>query len=122
MGQTTNMSYDADGHVVSATFSDSTPARSYSYDPDGRAVAVGLGPESGAKDICGFPAYDPDPIHGPFRTVENRRVTLTRFMDRSELWKIGALTLTRFMDRSELWKIGAWGSILPTARTRLALC
>ena len=32
------------------------------------------------------------------------------------------MTLTRFMDRSELWKIGAWGSILPTARTRLAFC
>ena len=30
MGQATTIAYDADGHVVSDTFSDSTPARSYS--------------------------------------------------------------------------------------------
>ena len=39
-GQATNIAYDADGQVIGDTFSDSTPARSYSYDPDGRTVAV----------------------------------------------------------------------------------
>uniref|UniRef100_E6PHX7 Uncharacterized protein n=1 Tax=mine drainage metagenome TaxID=410659 RepID=E6PHX7_9ZZZZ len=43
-------------------------------------------------------------------------MTLTRFIDQSELWKIGALSLTRFIDQYELWKIGALGSILPTAQ------
>ena len=50
------------------------------------------------------------------------KLLLRRDQESSLMGKITftRVILTRFMDQSELWKIGALGSILPIAHTRLA--
>ena len=67
MGQATTIAYDADGHVASDTFSDATPSRTYSYDPDGRTVAVSSpawGTESYTYDGAGELTQKAEPSGG----------------------------------------------------------
>ena len=67
MGQATSIAYDADGQVVSKTFSDATPSRTYSYDPDGRSVAVSSpawGTESSTYDAAGELTQKAEPSGG----------------------------------------------------------
>uniref|UniRef100_E6PE12 DUF6531 domain-containing protein n=1 Tax=mine drainage metagenome TaxID=410659 RepID=E6PE12_9ZZZZ len=66
-GQATNIAYDADGQVIADTFSDATPSRTYSYDPDGRTVAVSSpawGSESYSYDAAGELLEKAEPTGG----------------------------------------------------------
>jgi len=76
--------YDADGHVSSVTYLDSTPSKTYTYDADGRTLTIAeptAGTQSYTYDLEGHVSTSQDPTGGTLSVTSPAKLTYNYYND-----------------------------------------